>query len=652
MMLSVPSLFKIFIRKLTENLHLGSDSQSETQVALNLGKPGLAKPHYSELSSSFGNLRVIPLGHIRKLISLLSASILIYTLYILFWYEGDYISSSDWVRGIAGTDKNSLLSSIHYNSTIVEIIKSGSLYKLTPQDLHGKWRQPYLFDNPFAMNQTPLSNGRCPIYTYFDSESDKIKLKYQTDPIKMVLELEQRKGEVEILKTWARAMWAVGLDPIILGPSDALEHPSYREFAKSHSHLVSQHAKYFAWIARGGGIFSDYRVIPRTRNQSDEALQLLRSCQFAQPLAFDDSSLSLLVSSAKDLRPVLVDLIRGRSEKDITNHFEVYNQESFAYYSNRNFRVVTQTLQDGSNGYKLAINDEPIPPGKINRMMTTHLKQVFLDAYPGGISVSSPKHFELSSQVAKTLSQCPTSEYLNTCPPTRSVIHFLIKNAKPSRNSKNACRPLSCSSNSHSSGAHISNGFVNPLTTKAYTIATMPHPLTSLTLNYPEADLTADIVRAHSPRNEFIYGITNPILKSDSFGPDLRLLAIKDSIYQYSFDTSITWILLEDDLYERQSALIEWDLGLSLTEDLPLYSSLDYNLSSINDRIVNDLAGTDYSYDVNIKYKPDGIMDTVKSWSPADYEIWRFLHRWRLTKFKSLGIVTRQLSAIDKQLST
>lgn len=586
----------------------------------------------------------------RQVLTYIAAAVgSIFLLYVVFHATDSSYATipSTWIQDTL--NKGTSPADTKYNASIIKTIQDGSLFKLSPEEAAGHWRKPYLFDDPFAMNQVPIGHKRCSIYTYFDHDVNATKTLLDKSPKKLPAALNEIQGEIELVNTWARSMWAIGLNPVILRPKDATHHPKFEEFAKSNvisAENRQANTKYFAWLASGAGIFADYRVIPTTRNLNDPAIELLRSCDFKEPLAFDDNSLSLIVSKLRDLRPFLFDVMRGHSEKELTSHFEVLNQDAFSYYSNRNFRAVTNQLRGTEE------DDAPVPVARINSMVQSHLKQIFLEAFPGGIFAASPSQFALSSEVVRTLAKCPENRFVNTCPPTSSTLH-LIASDNTLRTS--ACKPLPCSARSRGKSIKtqiIGEGIQNPYSLKkAFTVATLPHSLTLFQSENPDAELTVDYIRQQELRNPMVKSLTQHILSS-SYGDDLRLQVLKDSIYQHTFGSNVTWILLDDSNVTRSNDLLEWDLGFPLSEsnhkilDAPI-SAIPLNLSSINDRIINDLTGNDYQYKTSSIYNPDEVFDALKDWHRADYELWRFLQRWRKHKEVSLVILQHQLEALQ-----
>ena len=605
-------------------------------------------------------------GLVRRLTYVLISAVL--ALYLLLSSNTSHTSvSQTWnLNGIQGTDKKSLLNSINYNSTIIKNIESGQLFNLTEQQAAQSWRKPFTFNDPFAMNQVPLDNDRCPIYTYFDHANvTELKETLKGKRKESAEALEDQLIEAEIVETWARAMWSLGFKPIVLNVSDAEMHPHYKEFVTSNvmtSEIKKANLKWLAWLARGAGIYSDYRVIPVTRDINHEAIQMLKSCSYTERLAFDDSSLSLIVADIKDTKPFIFDIMRGFSEKELLVNFEVYSQDAFAYYSNRNFRTVTNSLMGGFKAKKLAANDDRIPPLEILTMMHTHLKQVFLDTYPGGFrTIGYGPLGGAALRLTSSLHKCPNTLYVNYCPPTRSVLHNMAytKNGKQRKSIHTACKPLPCSQRGQNRfSVHSGQGLVEPSSTNFFTIASILHPYSNLVLNNKQA--IVDQVRMDQ-RDSQVHDLTNSLIGSNVMSPELRLLALKDSMFQSSYQSHMAWILI-DSFNEELFSALEWDIGLTLRFEAILISirekteiklKMDAStdllqpdlIKDISSRINNDLYASDYlERAAGVEPHEDAFFDALKAWNTADYEIWRFLYKLRANKLVSRQIVQRQYS--------
>lgn len=557
-------------------------------------------------------------------------------------------------------NKPALLQSLNYNETIKEVVLNGSVYHLSEKQVDQHWRKPYLFNDPFSMNQVPLDNDRCPIYTYFPHATNASKELSEEQK-------ESRKYEYMILETWAKSMWSLGLQPVILDETDAKNHPQYKSFQESNvlsPQNKADNLKWLAWLSRGAGIFSDYRVIPVTSNAEDEAIQYLKACQFKERLAFDDSTLSLIVSDIKDTKPFLFDIMRGYPEKDLLLNFEVFHQNAFAYYSNRNFRAVTNQIKGGSQASKNAANDKEIDPKKILHMMQSHLHQTFLDGHTDGVvfSLSSYMTFTEPWDLIHGIAGCPSTGYFDNCAPTSSALHNLayVKGGKHRKALKEACEPRPCSSRYHKryTVSHRNFGLPDPYTSNYFTLGIFVHPW-SMSSMFTHDNVSLDDVRSLYQRNLGVKTMTNPIMGSEIASMDLRLMVLKDSMIQNSRISNISWIYPEqnvDDVFET----LQWDIGFNLSniyndgQYKPSFESMKHSFitryrkgqyEQIVADIHNDLVESDYR-EVPVGdrvYEKNDVFQSLKKWTPADFEAWMTLRKWALVKKASRQSVVDQL---------
>lgn len=614
----------------------------------------------------------------------------LYFLVTIFTYSDEIrLPHAKLGSAVHALNKNQLLLSMNHNASLVKAVQQGSLYHLDEEESRQSWRRPFTFSDPFSMAQVPLDSHRCPVYTYFDHDTSALR-NATSDPKKLARALDELKTEEKIVETWARAWWALGFNPIVLNKTDAMDHPRYDEFMSSNvfdTELKLANRKWLAWLAAGAGIYSDYRVIPVTRDATHEAVKFLKACQYKERFAFDDRSLSLIVSDIKDTKPFLFDIMRGYSEQELSVNFEVYDQDAFAYYSNRNFRTVTNTLKGGARADKLAINDAPISAEDILIMMNAHLRQAFLDAYPNGIAFAAPSYDPMSKIIAHTLAECPKTRLAGYCPPTHSTLHNLAigKSNTHRKPFHLACRPRACSSAATANGVRVVtlDGLVQP-SRQIFTVASLVHPWTNLALKHMThngTDATIDDVREYPTRDELVRGLTTSLFDSEAVGPDLRLLALKDSMAQASFASNVSWILFDTD-NATQIEAVSRDIGFDLEFDEPVFGDMaraqsygglqtylraempiiDAFLASTSAQIANDLLGTDYltpaaassgsgSGSTAQVYEAQPAFEATKTWNPADYEAWRFLHR--LDKYKSAkwAALKTQFAVIDEALA-
>ncbi|KAF5119504.1 hypothetical protein DV495_002662 [Geotrichum candidum] len=622
---------------------------------------------YQSLKSSLGSVatnpkQITPVALRKFAILIVSGVLAVFFLFYVLLSIGvptpTHITSWILNSGSHATTKEGLLASINYNETIMEAIKTGTLYELTSAEAAEPWRKPFLFDDPYSTSKAPLKfYSRPNIYTYFPFNAQAVQTEFANDKKKLKDALKEIDIEQKILETWARAMWAIGLQPVILNATDAQLHPKYKEFNSSNvlsPELKKKNIKWLAWLAAGAGIFSDYRVLPVTTNANEEAIQFLKASNFKERLAFDDHTLSLVVSNIKDTKPFLTNIMRGFSEKELLVNFEVYNQDAFAFYSNRNYRAVTNTLKGGAKASRVPENDDYVDPKKILSLMQVHSRQKFTESYPDGFRVTESEYDNRLRVLLTPATFIHNNNEYSVCRPTPLAVRNLAYvNGRHRTTFRQACTPRVGSAGRTQNNALIdSYGALPPPIggPRVFTVASFEHPYTALVQQGGE--VTVDSVR-ETTRDAKIRELTNAVVGSAAVGADSRLLAFKDAVYQHASVSNISWVYLEQNAQDAITA-VEWDIGFQfypaplldtglLTENYIGFTSPE-NYRNIVDRIQNDL-NSDYLDRVqsNQTRTEDPLFDAIKIWHAADYEAWRFIKRWAGVKKASRQAVIDQL---------
>lgn len=600
---------------------------------------------------------------LRKILVLFLSICIAFYVFSLLLVSGDSRSASPWaLLGYQPTDRYSLLASVNYNSTLIKEIKKGSYYKVSPEVAAQPWRKPMTFDDPFAMEQVPAAPPLKEVYTYFSFDMDQLKKEHMSFDT-FFQTIDDLQVEVEMLRTWSRAWWALGFTPKVLNASHAMQHPKFDAFMEStlSPEIKKSHVKWLAWLSVGAGIYSDYRVLPMTRNINHDAIQLLKSEEFTGRYTFSESSMSLVLADLKSVSSLASDIMEGQTERELQSSFQVYHQDVFAFYSNRNINTV-------KGGSPMEEKDLKIPRAEVLDMMNTHLRQAFLTHYPNGIGYVHSEASSLPLVIAHNLNNCPDNEYVNHCPPTPITLHNLGHNpdSKKLTSAKDACAHLVCSTYGNKVKSVQTLSGLPSVDSDTYTIASVMHPWTQLA-SVQEAEITVDDVRRQPVRNSIVRGLTNGILGSDAIGNDVRLLALKDAMYQRSGLSGISWILFRFDPQDILNSL-EYDLGLNLNiskfidrrlsnKNHPLAGFIGSKTALTEDfiqradlRIENDLDKSDYIRKVHTTPHKDEVFDAVKAWHPADYEIWRYLYKWSTKKLGGYTPVILYLDNLSMEL--
>ncbi|VVT48557.1 uncharacterized protein SAPINGB_P001837 [Magnusiomyces paraingens] len=678
-------------------------------------------------------------------------------------------------------------------TSIVDSIKQGLVYRVSsPLTV---WRNRRYTFNP----ETPLSRyvpdvaiplvpERPAVYAYFDLADPSLSKRDEPSSETNHKGNQNHHVESQILETWKRAWYAIGFKPVVLTQKDAKEHYMYQSIEKAlegrddlKKILLKNYGKWFAYASKEKGILADHRVFPLSRNYDHPTFVKLRENDFDESLALFKTDLSLVISNPTGFRTLLdlvnrsftrqvdgPDVEKKKEEKkssenkntkrdfkesgskeslfsdlnaEIDRLFEVYvhpsNENPFGLYSDAHIDLIT-------SGHYPKDSSDPtkVDPSYVLTLINIHLHQIFLGAYPNGISYVDPingiplrkinrkslsslaevyppilesgkpspeKTWALASparSIAEDLAQCPSLEkydpYLNVCPPTSETLSkidqlnkdFGSKSAGRLKISiEQACTPLPCSevyerkhnkkTSTSSTAAILADHLPDPLQSKVYSVASFVHPVFLLyaAMQDPEALPTLDFVRYHMTRDGLVQGLTSGGIFAHvpHINPEYRTIYLKDSIFEPSAKTNVSWIPYEG-TPEKIGQLLEWELGF---RPLGSVGEEGNHLTSFEEIIAKtqkeSLGQEQFEYLVNllkisatdfetyhrtgrrplrsiehalVKQTEKGekaneeerlaLLDSINLWSPNDYEIWSFLRVWTLKKYKDLVSLQKQ----------
>lgn len=159
--------------------------------------------------------------------------------------------------------------------------------------------------------------------------------------------------------------------------------------------------------------------------------------------------------------------------------------------------------------------------------MIAHLHTVWQNTFSSGIAVLQPlpaHTFTLvkpAQDLAHLLTECPNSILQSSCPPNRPK-----------------CGPCVGSKMRITTAPAFRN------TSSLFTIATVPHPYTMVTLaNYSEAISVAHI-RRHTDRDPWITAVTRDLLGNARGGPS-RVVSLKDAVASDYGSSRSLWFTTE-----------------------------------------------------------------------------------------------------------
>lgn len=502
-----------------------------------------------------------------------------------------------------------------------------------------EWLTDFKWRNPFSSTVTldentallPPLKERPPIYTYYNARKKQPK--------------EVAEAENRLVLAWRRAWWAQGFRPVVLSRQEAEHHPQYQLFQrmKLDSKVEVEIMRWLAWANMRGGILANSLALPMAEHENpmlaflrrQEYPQLSRVGGLNSGLFFGDSAavegaIKKLVNSPL-LKNVTAnkDKIAAAATKDggaVVNLLEPADiakdtkANGIAYYStdviSKSYKTVADKLTNTTQAEGLNL---------LSSLINSHLHLTFLEQHPEGLAIAQPlpEHttslIEPSIDIARNLTQCPSSPMPKSCPPNRPK-----------------CVP--CSSK-NAPKLQLFPEYVN--TTKFFTIGTVPHPYTINSLHYTRDNLDVSFLRNNAKRNLWLQTLT-----AKSLGPthseSYRLLQFKELVAASPAHT--LWLTAEhtskDDL--------DWIFGFELPtrsappakepsspseqSDLILFPRPPYP-APVPGVDVPDSIWTEKEKLRLVKARDAiqskdrfmrGIVDAVEQWNLADTEAWRF----------------------------
>lgn len=471
-----------------------------------------------------------------------------------------------------------------------------------------KWMQ-----NPFSSLITldenrallPPLPSRTIIYTFYDATSQK-------DPL--ALEAEHR-----LLLSWRRAWWAQGFKPIVLGRPEAAKHPMHAKL-KELNLLPTMNAdveRWLAWAHMGGGVLANWLAFPMA-SRHDATLSFLRHGEFRTLLNYKDLHGGLLAGQVDQINKAIERALGSDTLKRASYMLETLTQRDFNTTSGHE-GVAYYDLPTVTSFYPVVANQLSVSQAAglhlLEQLINAHLHITWQNNFPNGIAVLQPFAQQTTAIVAHAarlahdLIQCPSSPMVSSCPPNRPDCKICA-----SYNSKLAL----------STPETLQNA------TKTFTIGTIPHPYTFISLIYSRDKLDSKFIRRNTLRDVWLAAVTKDLLGPIIGGPQ-RLPKIKDAVAgDFAVDHSV-WVTAE--LEERMHR--DWVFGFELpkNKDTHDWHGITKEADPSGARVrgmpsAEELAKEEMllakSKDLlRRKHKPD--VEMVEAWNMADAEAWRFV---------------------------
>ncbi|KAK5062918.1 hypothetical protein LTR84_004994 [Exophiala bonariae] len=376
---------------------------------------------------------------------------------------------------------------------------------------HGdsSWYSDWKWLNPFSSSITldedrmvlPLQLERAPVYVFYDTTLKRDE--------------ETKKIDQELLLLWRRAWWAHGFRPVILTEAESMSHPLYQTLhAKGMpAPLEQEFRQWLAWAHMGTGLLARAYCLPMGP-YDDPLLSHFRRGQYAQLTKLEGLGSGLFAGEQTQINDAIksaLDNVKLSTFKSVieainSDHFRVEQPISIAHYdmetiTSKYKALAEQLVKDPNKGRR-----------SLNQLMLAHLHTVWQNTFSSGIAVLQPlpaHTFTLvkpAQDLARLLTECPNSILQSSCPPNRSK-----------------CSPCVGSKMRITTAPAFRN------TSNLFTIATVPHPYTMVTLANQSEAISVAHIRRHTDRDPWITAVTRDLLGNARGGPS-RVVSLKDAV--------------------------------------------------------------------------------------------------------------------------
>ena len=371
------------------------------------------------------------------------------------------------------------------------------------------WYNDWKWLNPFSSSVTldenrsvlPPLGERPPIYTYYDPKATADK--------------EQKEIDNVLLLTWRRAWWAQGFRPVVLGQAEATNNPLYQSLQGKGlpQALEFEFLRWMAWSHMGGGMLVSWHCFPMG-SYGDELLSHLRRGQYPMLTRFEGFGAGFFAGGKPQIDQAIKDALgnlklnsfKHVSEAVPSESFNVEQPTSIAFYESSTvtakYPALAQKLVEDPVKGRLALND----------LIIAHLHTIWQNSFSGGIAVLKPLPAHMSAVVAPALdlasmlAQCPATMVQSSCPPNAPK-----------------CFPCVASRMQISTPPTFRN------VSNLYTIGTVPHPYTYVTLANQTDSISVRHIRRYTARDPYLMIVTRDILGDGRGGPS-RLIGLKNAV--------------------------------------------------------------------------------------------------------------------------
>ncbi|KAJ5679317.1 hypothetical protein N7462_007561 [Penicillium macrosclerotiorum] len=495
-----------------------------------------------------------------------------------------------------------------------------------------KWFSDWEWKNPFSSAITldenrsvlPPLQERRRIYTYYNPKYNPKK--HTGKDLK-----DDQNADQELLLAWRRAWFAMGFRPIVLTPGDAMKNPQYEvvQKLKLSSEMENEVFRWLAWGHMGTGLLAEFECFPMSR-YDDNLLTYLRRGTVPEFITrFENFQGGLYSAEKQRIDEAINQAVKKLDDKSTSFQdlvapelFKVEKPSALAYYKSSNINSKYPSVHE-----KIAQNPAA---GRLQlvQLINSHLHNTFQNSFPAGLAVLKPfpqyttALVEPALRLAKALIECPESPMPTSCPPN-------IPECRPCVSAKSPMRISQPSS------------FKN--TTFLFTIGTLPHPYTLITLQKSSDDITTRRIRRETERDAWLTDVTKDHL-GEELGGSSRGAVFKQVVAGEQAIANSLWMTVESLPAEAGQSLpaelldeFEWQFGFQI----PRGSTIDPKTATDKESVQGknpSQQGVGKEYELIqkarevIKSKETNrinIKDVAEAWNLADTEVWRFVKAYR-----------------------
>ncbi|KAJ0424459.1 hypothetical protein BJY00DRAFT_263975 [Aspergillus carlsbadensis] len=482
-----------------------------------------------------------------------------------------------------------------------------------------KWLSNWAWLNPFSSSITldedrsvlPPLPERPYIFTYYNPKKGQGR--------------EGNNADAELLLAWRRAWYAQGFRPAVLSRGEALANPLYESVQRLDlsSELQDDVSKWLAWGHMGDGLLADWHCFPMARYDDATLSKLRRRTGSEYITSFSSAALlsgekeaingviKTAVNNARKGSRSLVELLPdGLIKPEQTSSLAVYDSATVA------------------NLYP-ALTEKTTSPSadRLAELVNSHLHTTFQNSFPGGLIVLKPfaEHttalVEPALRLARALGQCAPSIAPQSCPPNLLKCHP-CDDHRPMKISQ----PATYKNNS-----------------QTFTIGTLPHPYTLISLLQNSAEVTTRHVRRETARDEWLKEVTSQQLGRE-LGGGPRAVVTKKAIAEGPALGTSLWMTVESLPAEVGQALpstlldeFEWQFGFKIPRDTNVDAKNEGEVKETMQHANPSTQGVEREYEVirqarNLLKKQSNrvnIRSVTEAWNMADTEIWKFVKAYR-----------------------